>query len=122
MDKRSKDKMDAKTELISTCNRIVKEIESGEYEMDERDVEKWGEPCAGHYLSIEYGIEYTVSGRGEYLGALVLVACGGPDIYIDTRENRVRGRWGDDSVELLYINDALDLDDYLEKEFECLLG
>jgi len=60
--------MDTKTELISMCNRIAKEVESGEYEMDERDVEEWDGPCAGHYLSEALDVEYTVSSRGQYLG------------------------------------------------------
>jgi hypothetical protein len=114
--------MDIKIDLIRKCERIVKEIESGEYDMDELAVEEWGGPCAGHYLSNVPDIEYTVSRRGEYLGALVLAACGGPNIYIDTREKEVRGRWGDNSVELPYINDALNLDDCLEEGFDCLRG
>jgi hypothetical protein len=114
--------MDTKQSLIRTCERIVKEIESGEYEMDEWAVEEWGCPCAGHYLSNVPDIEYTVSRWGEYLGSRVCVALGGPNIYIDTRKKEVRGCWGDNSVELPYINDALNLGDFLEEEFNCLLG
>lgn len=114
--------MDKKTTLISMCERIAKEIEIGGYAMDERDVEEWGGPCASHYLSDALDIEYTVSRDVEYLGARVCVAFGGPNIYIDTRNQKVQGYWGGDYVERSYSNDALALDDYLEEMFECLRG
>lgn len=114
--------MDTKTDLISMCNRIVKEIESGEYDMDERDVDEFGGPCAGHYLSEALDVEYTVSSRGEYLGACVCVALGGPTIYIDTRNQEVQGYWGGDHIERSYSSDALGLDDYLAEMFDCLRG
>ena len=114
--------MDTKTELISTCNRIVKEIESGEYEMDECAVEEWGCSCAGHYLDDALDIEHTVSSRGDYLGSRVCVAFGGPNIYIDTRNRKVQGYWGGDYVERSYSRDALGLDDFLGDTFDCLRG
>lgn len=114
--------MDTKTELISMCERIVKEIESGEYEMDERDVEEWGEPCAGHYLDDAVDIEYTVSRDVEYLGSKVCVTFGDPNIYIDTRKKQVQGYWGGDYVERSYASDALGLYDYLAEMFDCLRG
>lgn len=114
--------MDTKSELIIKCDRIVKEIENGEYDMEEHDRAEWGRPCAGHYLSNVPDIEYTVSRWGEYLGTKVYVSIGGPTIWISTRRKEVRGRWGDDYVERLYLVDALGLDDYLAEEFNCLLG
>ena len=112
--------MDTKTELISMCNRIAKEIESGDYDMGEGAVDEFGGPCAGHYLNDALDIEYTVSSRVEYLSARVCVALGGPNIYIDTRNQQVQGYWGGDYVERHYLNDALGLDDYLAEMFNCL--
>jgi len=114
--------MDTKTELISMCERIVKHIETGEYDMEEWAVEEWGGPCASHYLSEVLDIEYTVSNRGYYLGSMVYVACGGPSIYIDTRNQQVQGYWSGDSVERSYSNDALCLDACLEDNFVDLLN
>jgi hypothetical protein len=114
--------MDTKTELISTCNRIAKEIESGEYDMEEWAVDEFGGPCAGHYLSDALDIEYTVSSSGDYLGSQVCVTLGGPNIYIDTRNQKVQGYWGGDHIERSYASDALGLDDYLAEMFNCLRG
>lgn len=114
--------MDTKEKLIRTCNRIAREIESGEYEMDERDVKEWDGPCASHYLSDALDIEYTASSRGDYLGSRVCVTLGGPNIYIDTRNQKVQGDWGGDYVERSYASDALGLDDYLAEMFDCLRG
>lgn len=114
--------MDTKTELISMCERIVKDIETGEYDMEACELEEWGEPCASHYLSDVYDIEYTVSNRGYYLGSIICVALGGPNIYIDTRNQQVQGYWGGDSVERSYSNDALCLDAVLEDNFVDLLN
>ena len=114
--------MNTKTQLISMCERISKDIETGEYDMEEWAVEEWGEPCASHYLSEVLDIEYTVSSRFEYLGARVCVTIGGPNIYIDTRNRRVQGYWGGDHIERSYSKDALGLDDYLGEMFDCLRG
>jgi hypothetical protein len=114
--------MDTKTELISMCERIVREIESGEYDMEDHDRAEWGGPCGSHYLSDALDIEYTVSSSGYYLGSQVCVAFGGPSIYIDTRNQKVQGYWGGDYVERSYSNDALCLGDCLEDNFVDLLN
>ena len=110
------------TELIEACDRIVKEIESGDYEMEDHDRLEWGGPCAGHYLSDALDIEYTVSRGGDYLGSQICVAFGGPNIYIYTRGQKVKGYWGGDCVERSYSADKMGLDDYLAEMFDCLRG
>lgn len=45
-------------------------------------------------------IEYTISSHGDYLGAEVAVTLGGPNIYINTREGVIKGRWGSDKVDI----------------------
>ena len=119
--------MDTKKELFNMCKRIAEEIGTGNYKMgeleiEELEIEEWDGPCAGHYLDDALDIEYTVSGRGDYLGSRVCVAFGGPNIYIDTRNRKVQGYWGGDYVERSYSRDALGLDDYLEETFDCLRG
>jgi hypothetical protein len=71
------------------------------------------------YLSDVLDIEYIVNSRKEYLGAKVLVAFGGPNIWINTRTKQVEGYWwGDKSIQS-YNNDSLDLDDALETLYNC---
>ena len=71
------------------------------------------------YLNDALDIEYTVSSDKQYLGARVLVTCGGPNIWIDTRLKQVQGYWWNESFIESYASDAMDLDGTLEEFFNC---
>jgi hypothetical protein len=73
---------------------------------------------AWDYLSDAYDIEYIVNGKGEYLGARVLVAFGGPNIWINTRTNTVEGRWWGDSYHATFT-DEIGLDEALSEMWDC---
>lgn len=79
-----------------------------------------GAPDSGFdYLQDALDIEYICNGAKEYLGARVLVAFGGPNIWINTRTKQVEGYWwGDKSIQS-YNDDAIGLDDSLEQLFNC---
>jgi hypothetical protein len=64
------------------------------------------------YLQDALDIEYIVSSKGEYLGARVLVAFGGPNIWVNTRTNTVEGQWWGDSASASFT-DNIGLDDAL---------
>ena len=68
---------------------------------EEREAaEENGDACDLYtYFQDVLDIEYTISSRGDYLGARIAVALGGPNIYIDTREGYVKGYWGTDREE-----------------------
>jgi hypothetical protein len=71
------------------------------------------------YLSDVLDIEYVVNSKREYLGARVLVAFGGPNIWINTRTKQVEGYWwGDKSIQS-YGNDEMDLDGALSELYNC---
>ena len=46
------------------------------------------------YITDSYGLEYTKTLQGDFRGCRLVIALGGPNIYIDTRENRLEGYWG----------------------------
>ena len=74
------------------------ELDLTEEEREER--EENGEPCGLYdYFADALDIEYTISSRGEYLGAKIYVTLGGPNVWIDTREGYVKGAWGTDREE-----------------------
>lgn len=52
-------------------------------------------------------IEFAIDRRGKFLGARLLVAFGGPNIWVDTRFDRVEGYWGGDQFQFNYsdVND-----------------
>ena len=70
------------------------------------------------YLQDALEIEYIVSSKKEYLGARVLVAFGGPNIWINTRTKTVEGHWWSDSASASF-QDNIGLDEALEELFSC---
>lgn len=83
-----------------------------------RDIENEGEFSAFDYLQDALDIEYIVNSKGEYLGARVLVAFGGPNIWVNTRTKTVEGHWWGDSAYASF-NDGLGLDEALEELWNC---
>ena len=83
-----------------------------------RDIESEGEFSAFDYLQDALDIEYIVSSKKEYLGARVLVAFGGPNIWINTRTKTVEGYWWGDSA-FASFQDNLGIDAALEELFSC---
>jgi hypothetical protein len=70
------------------------------------------------YLQDALDIEYIVNGKGEYLGARVLVAFGGPNIWVNTRTGIVEGAWWSDRAEASFT-DNIGLDDALSELWAC---
>ena len=76
------------------------------------------ERSAADWMEDTYDIRYLVDSRKEYMGAQILVAGGGPTIWVDTFTKEVRGYWGTDRVQWCFM-DTLGLDDYCEELFGC---
>ena len=77
------------------------------------------------YLSDVLDIEYRVGDDGyygdaktglKYRSAEILVGFGGPNIWIDTKYNRVHGAWGTDRYSAHYT-DTMGLDDACSELF-----
>jgi hypothetical protein len=68
-------------------------------------------------LSISYMSDFT-QGKQEYLGAELLVAYGGPNVYVDTRYNLVSGHWGFHKFEMSFNDDSF-LYEHFEEQFYC---
>jgi hypothetical protein len=83
-----------------------------------RDVENEGEFSAFEYLEDALDIEYIVSSKKKFLGARVLVAFGGPNIWINTRTNTVEGHWWGESATATFT-DSIGLQEALEELFNC---
>jgi len=70
------------------------------------------------YLSDALDIEYIVNGQRDYLGARVLVAFGGPNIWVNTRTKVVEGYWWGEYAKASF-DDGIDLDDALKTLWSC---
>jgi hypothetical protein len=114
------------SKIESHVQSIRADIESGiTYEAAGIECpEEYGSDPAETITALDYlegvlDIEYIVSRTGGYLGARVLVAYGGPNIWINTRTQEIEGYWWGDSARASYIGDAMGLDDALRELWEC---
>lgn len=105
---------ESQKQLVSHVDSIIKEIESGKYEFESS--EDFEEPCASHYLENALDINYLVDRDKNYKSGRILIAFGGPNIWIDTYTKEVQGHWGSDEYIRGYY---LGLDDYLEEIYNC---
>ena len=71
------------------------------------------------YLNDALDIQYIVTGQGGYIGARVLVAYGGPNIWVNTHTGIVEGYWGSDSATANFRNDPMDVDGACRESWEC---
>lgn len=80
-------------------------IEYKEYNDDDSET-----PHGYAYIHDALDFEHTIASTGEHLGSMIAVTLGGPNIYINTRYNRVEGYWGGDKATASYT-DNLGVDD-----------
>ena len=105
------------SDVKANVEHIIQTLQRGP---DLSDLNEDGEYLtAFDYLQDALDIEYIVNSKGEYLGARVLVACGGPNIWINTRTKQVEGHWWENSCIMSYDRDEWDLDSALEELWTC---
>ena len=72
------------------------------------------------YLEDALDIEYRCGSSREYRSAQIMVACGGPTIYIDTGSKSVNLYWWCDRASYPLSNNAVStIDDCMEELFNC---
>lgn len=129
------------------CKRIAEEIEAiaegkfyrcpdcGElYEIDDdtdddgphtcpncgSDIEYPEQATLYDYFSDVYDIEYRIGGNGEFRSVRLMVACGGPNIYVDTGLQSVELYWWSDRASYGLTSDACDqIDSEFEELYAC---
>jgi len=102
-------------DLQNHVNDIARRISEADFDRNDD-----GDECSAFdYLQDALDIEYIVaSDRKTLLGARVLVAFGGPNIWVNTRTNTVEGHWWGDSASSTFV-DSIGLQDALEELFNC---
>jgi hypothetical protein len=107
--------VETETSLLDHVQQIANTITKGfgdELNSDDQEM------SAFDYLQDALDIEYIVNSKREYLGARVLVAFGGPNIWVNTRTNLVEGYWWGAYAKASF-DDGIGLDDALETLWEC---
>ena len=97
-------------QLRRMCKNIAEDITDSNVRRPSEGASEWMEDV--------YDIRYLVDREKKYLGCELLVAGGGPTIWVDTFTREVRGYWGGDKVVEPFI-DNIGLDDYNEEMYTC---
>jgi len=99
------------------CKNIANGISSPVMVTDE-ETGKIREQDAHEWMEGTYDIRYLVDREKRYMAAEIMVAGGGPTIWVDTWDNEVKGYWGGDRVTVPFA-DNLELNDYCEELYGC---
>ena len=93
--------------LRRMCKNIAEDITAGNPDdKDSRTASAWMEDV--------YDIEWITYQDGRYKAARLLVAGGGPNIWVNLQTNTVDGYWASDRFSWGFV-DNLGLDEYLEE-------
>ena len=106
-------------QLRRMCKNIADGITNPVISNDEQEdgsVEQHG--GASEWMEGVYDIRYLVDREKEYMGAMLLVAGGGPTIWVNTWTSEVEGSWAGDRCTWAFV-DNLGLDDYCEEMYNC---
>ena len=101
-------------QLRRMCKNIADSITNPDPKFIGPEDEEPRQETAHDWMGDTYDIRYLVDRDKRYMGAEILVAGGGPTIWVDTFEREVKGYWGGDRVTEPFI-DNLGLDDYCEE-------
>ena len=94
-------------QLRRMCKNIAEEITEGK-------TREGKNVYMQDFMEDVYDIEWITYQDGRYKAARLMVAGGGPNIWVNTQDGTVDGYWGTDKVHWGYV-DNIGLDDYLEE-------
>ena len=95
-------------QLRRMCKDIAEEISDPNNTMKQLEA----------FMEGVYDIRYIVDREKRYYSAELLVAGGGPTIWVSLNEMEVQGYWGADRVRVPF-SDNIGLDDYCEELYGC---
>jgi len=101
-------------QLVRMCKNIAESISSPNPKFIGPEDEEPREETAHDWMEGVYDIRYIVDREKRYYSAELLVAGGGPTIWVSLNEMEVQGYWGADRVRVPF-SDNLGLDDYCEE-------
>ena len=106
--------------MVDSIANELKEIYNGNVTNDEGEpIDMW------EYFTEEgadgiYDIAYTIGSDKEYRGVRLMVACGGPNIYIDTMAREVQLYWWSTSAKAWIPSEVCDaIDEVWSEIYNC---
>ena len=113
--KRNKKSETCGEQLRRMCRDIANGISRPEEITDEETGEKRTE-TASDWMERTYDIRYIVDREKRFMAAEILVAGGGPTVWVNLYTNEVEGYWGGDRVTMAFT-DNLGLNEYCEEMY-----
>ena len=98
-------------QLRRMCKDIADDISNDSHDGGISGASRWMEDV--------YDIRYIVDSEKKYLGAMLMVAGGGPTLWVNTWPNEVEGYWAGDKCTHAF-RDEIGLDDYNEEMYNCI--
>ena len=98
-------------QLRRMCRSIAMDITDG-LKIDDTS----GQGTVSEWMEGVYDIRYIVDREKRYLGAQLMVAGGGPNIWVNTWTNEVEGYWADDKCTWAF-QDNIGLDAYCQEMY-----
>ena len=105
--KTARGELDQESELQRQVDDIAKELEKGE-----------GAKFLDDYNCLD--IQYIFDKDKKYLGSRVLVAFGGPNIWIHTQFREVQGYWWNEKATAQYYHDSDELDELAQEYYDSI--
>ena len=105
-------------QLVRMCKDIADSISNPNPKFIGPEDEEPRQETASDWMEGVYDIRYIVDREKRYFSAELMVAGGGPTIWVSLNEMEVQGYWGGDRVNVPF-SDNLGLDDYLEELYAC---
>lgn len=131
-----------KNENYEHCKKIAEDLEAvingevvtcpecGQAVTLDDDGEVFTCPCCGHSCDIDdaepvsiyeflgdiYNIEYRIDSSKEYRSIQLMIACGGPNIYLDTASGDVELYWWTERARYPMSRDVINELDYFGEE------
>ena len=105
-------------QLRRMCKNIAEEISAGPQQVNIHTGEDREEVTASSWMEDVYDIEWITYQDKTYKAARLLVAGGGPNIWVNLQDMTVDGYWGGDKCSWGFV-DEIGLDDYLEELHAC---
>lgn len=85
------------------------------------DSDGWQQVTLYDYFENALDIDYITNSNKEYKACRIMVAYGGPNIYINTWERKVELYWWNESGSAYLTCDVCDaIDEWAEEYFNCL--
>lgn len=109
---------DCEKQLRRMVDAYAKDVTEGRMRFFPND-ESVADDMNGEEFYEVYNTKYIIGSDGTYHDVMLMLAGGGPTIWLDTWSQEIRGDWGGYKY-TKYIYDYEYIHDYWEEQYSCL--